>query len=153
MSVCVFIAMAVLAKSELAANAQEKTADTIKQRIDTMTAMGKDLNTILKMIKGEIRFDVTAIVETADHLFNKSLLAAKQFPDPVDTEHATASRALPGIWNKKGEFDRLFGDLLDQSEMLAQIAARDDINIIRVQFAETIEICSACHEKFRRPKQ
>ncbi len=152
----IWIIILVLAQSIFQTNAQasaRKNADDIvKLRIDTMTLMGKGLKVILDMIKGNTAFDVVNMVETANQLFEDSLLSAKQFSDPFNSNSDAVSRALPAIWKRKDEFDRLFTDLQDQSEMLAQFAASGDFGIIRTQFAEVVEICSACHERFRRPK-
>jgi cytochrome c556 len=126
-------------------------ANIVKQRIATMEAMGKSVGVIVDMIKGKTQFDHHLATQTADEILDFSFKAAKQFTKP--DQSANDTRALPAIWQQKSDFDLYFSDLQDATELLAQVAAMNQPDILRPKFAEVVEICSACHEKFRKPKQ
>lgn len=144
-------AMVLFVLSFVGASAHKDATGIIKERMDTMTAMGKSLGVIVDMIKGKTEFDAKLATQSSSALFDHSLNISKQFPDTSESKTGKHTKSMANIWEDRAGFDKLLKALQDESEKLAQISAMNDPKLIRSQFAEVIEICSACHEKYRLP--
>ena len=147
-----FIILLTCSSVMAALSAEHEPVGIVKERIDTMAAMGKSVGVIVDMIKGKTNFDTQLATQAASDILDYSLDASKQFPDTDQSKNGKNSRALPSIWKERADFDLYLSNLQNESELLAQVSAMNQPDLIRPRFAEVVEICSACHEKYRRPK-
>ncbi len=137
--------------------AQEQPTGLIKERIDTMKAMGKSLGVMVDMIKGKAPYNAQTATQSVDEIYDYSLDIGKQFPDTQESRVGKFTRVKPELWKNRSGFDQLLEKLQIEAENSAQMAARkasmNKPNLMRPQIAEIIEICTECHEKYRKPKQ
>lgn len=145
--------MMIFALSTSGAAAHIGATGVVKERMDTMSAMGKALGVIVDMIKGKTPYNAIEATQSASVLHDHAIDTEKQFPATDQSKNGKHSQALSAIWSERAEFDKLLGNLQIESEKLAQIAAMNNPALVRPQFAEVVEICSACHEKYRKAKQ
>jgi cytochrome c556 len=59
------------------------------------------------------------------------------------------SKAKPGIWSNRADFDAKMKDLVDRSATLAAVAKSGDAAKSKAAFMDTANACKACHDKYR----
>lgn len=124
----------------------------VKERMDAMGAMGKAMKSVGEMFKGQKNYDADAIAAAAGSIARHARDIPGFFPDSDASRHGKATEALPAIWEQKDRFDALSADMLRESQSLASAAQDQDKRAVRLQFARTAKVCSACHTAFRKPK-
>ena len=145
------IVILLFSSSITGASAHIGATGIVKERMDTMSAMGQALGIILDMIKGKTEFDIELALQSANILHDHSIDAANQYPNPTLGNDGEASKAMSIIWKERVEFNRLLNNLQDESKKLIQIIAMNNLTLVRTQFLKVAKTCSACHEKFRNP--
>ena len=105
------------------------------------------------MIKGKTPYNAQTATQSVDEIYDYSLDIDKQFPDTKESRVGKFTRVKPELWKDRSGFDQLLEKLQIEAENSAQIAAMNKPNLMRPQIAEIIEICTECHEKYRKPKQ
>lgn len=125
----------------------------VKQRMDAMEVMGKAMKAVGAMFKGQAEYDPAAIEAAAGLLAQHARDIPMLFPDSNDSRHGKATDALPAIWEQKERFDGLAADMLRESQALSSIAGEGENRAVRLQFAKTGKVCSACHTAFRKPQE
>ena len=141
-----------LATASLAAFAHGGATGVVKQRMDAMEVMGKAMKTLGAMFKGQADYDAGAIQAAAELIGQHAQDIPMLFPDSHESRHGKATEALPVIWDQKDRFNGLATDMLRESKTLSEVAGEDDRRAVRLQFAKTAKVCSACHTAFRKPK-
>ncbi|WP_417784461.1 c-type cytochrome [Terasakiella pusilla] len=121
----------------------------VKERMDLMSAIGKNMKSVASMVKGDAKFDPTAIEASAKSMAEHSTKINDLFPKG-SLEKPT--EALPSIWEDWGRFAQLSKDLETETNKLAEIATSGDKRAIIMQFAQTGKVCSTCHTNFRIKK-
>jgi len=121
----------------------------VKERMDLMSAIGKNMKSVASMVKGDAKFDPTAIEASAKSMAEHSTKINDLFPKG-SLEKPT--EALPSIWEDWGRFAQLSKDLETETNKLAEIATSGDKRAIMMQFAQTGKVCSTCHTNFRIKK-
>ncbi|WP_417832666.1 c-type cytochrome [Terasakiella sp.] len=121
----------------------------VKERMDLMSAIGKNMKSVASMVKGDAKFDPTAIEASAKSMAEQSTKINDLFPKG-SLEKPT--EALPSIWEDWGRFAQLSKDLETETNKLAEIATSGDKRAIMMQFAQTGKVCSTCHTNFRLKK-
>lgn len=132
-------------------SAADEPANLIKYRQTTMKSFGAHMGMIAAVLKGQVSFSDE--VEGHAHAINqmsKNLL--RLFPAGSGTE-AGETRALPAIWEKRGDFEATVMVLQDESAKLAQVAKSGDMAAIGAQVgALGKNACGACHKAYRKKK-
>jgi cytochrome c556 len=59
------------------------------------------------------------------------------------------TKALPGIWANKADFEKLFANLEAQGKKLQDTAKGGDVKAVGAQFAQVGGACKACHDVYR----
>ena len=99
------------------------------------------------MIKGEIPWDDARFQGWADDLAKAaSLDFMRGFPKGSE---GGQTRAKPGIWENKADFEAKLNDLRAASTALAEAAAGSDKKAIMEQFKATGGTCKACHDEYK----
>jgi|APFre7841882724_1041349.scaffolds.fasta_scaffold149856_2 cytochrome c556 len=131
------------------AAALAQNAAVIKERKDTFKAMGDAAKPTGAMLKGEADFDL-ATVKTAIKVFqDKAPKLAKLFPD--DSKEGEKTRALPGIWESKTDFEGRFQKLADAAKA-AETSITDE-DTFQASWGDVVGNCGGCHKKYRKPEE
>lgn len=122
----------------------------VKERMDLMGAIGKNMKAIAAMVKGEAEFDAAAISKAAASISDHSTKINGLFPKDSLMK---PTEALPSIWQDWDTFSKLSDDLVVQAGKLSETAKGGDKRAIMMEFAKTGKLCSACHTDFRLKKE
>ena len=140
-AVCLVVATMALAHS----GAQ----GIVKQRMDSMDAMGKAMKTVGEMLKGTTKFDTMAAAEAARII----AVHADQMPDLFPEGSLSGpSEAREEIWSNWGRFTTLANELSGAAGRLAAITEGGERQAIARAFNAVGMTCSGCHEAFRIKK-
>ena len=121
----------------------------VKERMDLMSAIGKNMKSVGAMVKGEIKFDPAAIETSAKSIAEHSTKINALFPKgSLDKP----TEALPSIWEDWDRFTQLNKELETEANKLAEVAISGDKRAVMMQFAKTGKVCSTCHTDFRIKK-
>ena len=121
----------------------------VKERMDLMSAIGKNMKSVAAMVKGEAKFDPTAIETSAKSMAEHSTKINDLFPKgSLDKP----TEALPSIWEDWDRFAQLSKDLETEANKLAEVATSGDKRAVMMQFAKIGKVCSTCHTNFRIKK-
>jgi len=121
----------------------------VKERMDLMSDIGKDMKKIAAMVKGESEFDAKTIGASAKKIAEHAGEITELFPK--GTTHKP-SEALPAIWDQWERFSSLAKDLETEASSLSKVTEGGDKRAIMMQFAKTGKVCSTCHTDFRLKK-
>jgi cytochrome c556 len=116
----------------------------IKDRHELMEGVGDDAEKIGDALKAGKPADAAPPAERIAGAVDRFL---KLFPPGSEDPN---SRAKPEIWTKRGEFDRLAGDLKLTANDLAE-AAKANGDVKKASGA-MFKACKACHKEFRKPE-
>ena len=59
------------------------------------------------------------------------------------------TRAKEEIWENRDDFQTKMNALIEQSQVLAKVAASNNQDAITEQFIKTARTCKSCHKKYR----
>ena len=150
---CSLVAMGGYATvAALTAYAHGGATGIVKERMNAMEVMGKAMKSVGAMFKGQANYDPAAIQAAAGLIAQHAQDIPMLFPDSHESRMGKATDALPVIWEQKGKFDGFATDMLRESKALSAIAQDGEQRAVRLQFAKTAKVCSACHTAFRKPK-
>jgi cytochrome c556 len=123
----------------------------IKYRQAVYTVMGGNFSPLAAMVQGKAPFDSNTFVTRAERVAFLAGLLDEAFPP--ESKSGAPTRAKPGIWTERAEFDRLLDDMQAKTAELAKVAKTEDLERIRPAFGAAGEACKACHDKFRTEKK
>ncbi len=141
-----------LVAASMTAFAHGGATGVVKQRMDAMEVMGKAMKNLGAMFKGQADYDAGTIQAAAELIGQHAQDIPMLFPDSHESRHGKATEALPVIWEQKEKFEELAADMLRESMALSRVAGEGNQRSVRLQFARTAKVCSACHTAFRKPK-
>lgn len=125
----------------------------VKERMDAMKDMGKQSKLVAKMFKGEVEFNQSELIKTADLFVTHGSKMDEQFPDTEMSRTGSKTEALPLIWEERADFTERTERFLEDSEELVRTAgSTDDVTVLRKVFLKTVKNCSTCHKRFRKRK-
>ncbi len=132
----------------IAALAHEGATGIVKERMDAMEAMGREVKEIGRHI--EANRNLADIGPRAAHiqaLGDKltSLFPAGSLQQPTD--------AKPEIWQNWDRFQAHAKTLHDAIGALQTAAAAGDPKALADRFTDLAHACSGCHEEFRQKKK
>lgn len=122
----------------------------VKERMEMMESLGKASKAMAKMIKGEVAYRGEAMAKHARTINSHSQEITEYFPEGSLQQ---ASEALPVIWERWDEFERLTRQLEASSAKLIDVAQNGDRKAARRQFTRVAKSCKGCHEDFRQKKE
>lgn len=70
------------------------------------------------------------------------------FPDGTQTGK---TRALPAVWDDRGDFEEKARSYGESALRLAQYAQAGDLAALSTELTVTQKICASCHQRFRQP--
>jgi len=123
-------------------------SDSIKERKTLFKEWGNDTKPVGEMLKGNEKFNLTA-VQTALDAYVKHV---KALPDlfPVGTETGGDTEALPAVWKDKAKFNDIFSKL-GADAAAARTAITDEASF-KKNFPGVLRNCKGCHDDFREKK-
>ncbi|MEE9446569.1 MAG: cytochrome c [Arenicellales bacterium] len=135
-------------------DAHGKATGIVKERMDSMSDMGKAMKAMAKIVKGKADFNLDVVRVSAQTLADHASTITEKFPDTDASRHNKESDALPAIWTSGDQFSEL-STKLETAIAALQLAAKGDLDKrgLRMVFAKTGKACSACHDDFRKPKE
>jgi len=102
------------------------------------------------MLKGKTAYDPVLAAEYASTISTHSTRLLERFPEG---SHQPPSEVLPEIWQDWPAFEEISARLEAESSALAAIVnGADDTGAVLTQYIKLGEVCGACHERFRVPK-
>ena len=120
-------------------------SDPIAARRDTMKGVGAAAGAGVKMVKGEVPFDLAK----AQEIFATYAKAAETNPAlyPETSKTGGGTTASPAVWEKSAEFNAAFAAW--SSEIKTASAATKDLATFQASFGSVMKACGACHTTFR----
>ncbi len=126
--------------------AHGKATGIVKERMQLMKTMGKQMRTIGLMAKGKIPFSAETVGNRAEKIRLSSTKIQALFPE--GSLHKP-TEALPVIWEQWDQFLSLAKQLEQEAETLEKVAVQGDEQMTLAQFTKLGETCSGCHTDFR----
>ncbi len=130
--------------------AHKGATGVVKERMDRMDKIGKNMKGIKSMIQGKETFSPETIAKHAESIREISTHIQKTFPEG---SLQGKSEALPSIWENWEKFATLLDRLTEESERLKEVANKADRRAIMKQFVVLGKICRNCHTDFRKKKE
>jgi cytochrome c556 len=127
--------------------AHEGATGIVKERMDSMKVMGDASKAIVDMIRGKTTYSDEAVAEYAATINQHSKYITDHYP-PGSLQDV--SEALPVIWERWDEFEKLAQQLESSSAALIETAQNSDQKAVRAQFAKVAKSCKGCHEDYRQ---
>ena len=144
-------AFVVLSFAALEATAGPAEIAQIKPRQDKLRDMGGALKAINDDIKrGRIDWDNT-VIPNAQTIKDRSGYLLNWFPKGSGPETGKKTYALPVIWQKNDEFQKLGKAMQVEAAKLNEIALKKDEAALKAQVMATGKSCKACHDTYRSP--
>ena len=123
----------------------------IKPRQDKLRDMGGALKAITDEIKkGRIDWDNT-VIPNAQTIKDRSGYLLNWFPKGSGPETGKKTYALPAIWQKTDDFQKLGKAMQAEADKLNQIALKKDEAGLKAQAVVLGKACKACHDPYRSP--
>lgn len=119
-------------------------ADVISQRKDQLNAMQDFYAPFVRMLRGEIAFDLARTQAGLRIIQANAKTLPALFPETSKTGN---TKALPAIWENKTKFDALFVRL-DAEASAAQATIKDEASF-KAEVGKVLGTCTACHREFR----
>jgi cytochrome c556 len=141
----IWLAIALTAAVPLASLAHEGATGVVKDRMDLMSAMGKELKSVGQKIS--TNRNLASISDSATKIKAMSENIPKLFPPG---SLAKPTDAKPAIWEKWDQFEGHVGDLQKSLDALAAVAPSGDPKQVSDRFKAVDRSCAACHDDFRQ---
>jgi len=124
----------------------------IKYRKAVMKAVGGQMGAMKLIIKGQSG-NKANLVAHAEAMLSLAKLSASAFPKGSGPE-AGKTRALPDIWAKWGDFEKVAQAFVAESEKMVAAAKSGDMGVAGKQLGALGKgACGACHKPFRAKKK
>lgn len=149
---CLFLAsLSLLVTDTMTIWAAPGDRALIKSRQDKF----RDLGGAFKAIDDELKkrnpdWD-NAITPNAQNLQSRSSYLLTWFPKGSGPESGVKTYALPVIWQKPDDFNKLGKTTQSEAAKLNQIAASKDLAVLKAQTIALGKACKACHDSYRSP--
>jgi len=92
-----------------------------------------------------------AILPNAQTIQSRVSYLLTWFPKGSGPESNVKIYALPAIWNKPDDFNRLGNTAQAEAAKLNQVAATKDLSALKAQTIAVGKACKACHDSYRSP--
>lgn len=125
----------------------------VKDRMDSMAAMGKAMKRLNALTKGVVEYSPREVSDLAASIARHAEAIPAYFPDSKNSRRGKGTEALPAIWRNPADFESRAKELADQSARLADTAADSEQPATRKLFKEIGKSCSGCHRTYRKQKK
>ncbi len=142
----------LLAAAAGGVHAHSGATGIVKERMEAMKAIGKEMKAMGAMAKGETAINEAAIKNASRTIVGHARKIDALFPDTKKSRNSHVSEAAPAIWGNKAEFAQLAERLANDAEGLVAIASTADRGLLGKQLSMLGTDCKACHKKFRIKK-
>jgi cytochrome c556 len=123
----------------------------IKPRQDKLRDMGGALKAISdELKKGKVDWD-NIVQPNAQTLKDRSGYLLKWFPKGSGPESGVKTYALPAIWQKNDDFQKLGKAMQAEVLKLDQAATSKNADALKAEVVATGKACKACHDDYRSP--
>ncbi|MBW8637818.1 cytochrome c [Hoeflea sp. WL0058] len=141
-------AAAIILATAAGAFAHSGAKGVVKERMELMKDIARQMKIVGGMVKGEAQFDAGAMSRAALAIASHADEIPQYFPEG---SLEAPSEALPVIWKDWDTFLELTDDFQEKAIALSKSAASaTDVAAIRPQFLELGKTCSTCHREFRK---
>lgn len=133
-----------------AADAQDqptKAEQAVKYRKAVYQTIVWNWGPMSAMAQGKIPYDAAEFQLRAVRVAALAPMVVESFT--ADTQGVAGSKAKPGIWSNRADFDSKMKDLLDRTSALAKTAQAGDAAKSRAAFLDAAGACKACHDKYK----
>lgn len=141
-----FFSLFLVSAMLLRADAHEGATGVVKERMDLMKQVGKDMKSLSKMFKGEEEYDQSRVETLASEVESRSGRSLTDlFPEG---SIFGPSEALDEIWKEWPSFEKSAEEMREAATLLKSSASkgRDEA---RTAFGKVANTCKACHDKFK----
>lgn len=132
------------------AAAHSGATGVVKERMELMKGMGKQMKRMGAMAKGKQPYEAAAFVEGAQVILDGTPKVNALFPEGSNPH---PSEALPRIWQEWPKFEASNEKLLSEAEKLLRVAESGEQRAVIGQFARVGKVCGSCHKRFRKKKE
>ena len=139
------IVAAVLMATAVAAHAQVKPEDQIKQRRSGYAVMGFNFANLGAMAQEKKPYNKEEAGRSADLVAALSDYMKAHFGDGTDKGE---TKAKAEIWQKRADFDSKMDKMVTEARKLPA-AARTDLPALKKAVADAGAACKACHDDYR----
>jgi cytochrome c556 len=123
----------------------------IKSRQDKLRDIGGALKAIDDELKKRSPDWENAILPNAQTIQSRASYLLTWFPKGSGPESGLKTYALPAIWQKPDDFNKLGKAAQSEAAKLGQIAASKDAAALKAQVVTLGKACKACHDSYRSP--
>lgn len=116
-----------------------------KQRKAAYTIINNNFGSLWRMTNGKKPYDRDEAVRNADLVAALADYPKQFFGEGTDKGE---TRAKPGIWQKRADFDDKMDRFVAEAKKLPQ-AARGDAATLKKAVADVEQACDACHDDYR----
>jgi cytochrome c556 len=127
----------------LVALAHEGATGIVKERMDAMEAMGRELNAIRRSI--DANRNLASIAQRAEIIRRTGERLPELFP-PNSLNPPTGAK--PAIWQEWDRFQSLALQLREVSGALVSAAKAGDPNAVSARYRDLVAACLSCHQDF-----
>lgn len=117
----------------------------VKERMDFMSAIARNLEVLGNMAKGKSVYDQTLAIAAARAIANEAGQTTALFEDP---EMDPKSEAKPAIWENFNDFSQKVIEFEDVAENVA--ASINGIEDVKAGVASLAKSCGSCHQIYRK---
>lgn len=123
----------------------------VKERMDAMTEISKNVKIVGQMLKGTSAYNPDEIARAAKDITGHAGDAMTTlFPEG---SLMSPSEASPAIWTKWPEFSEYAGSLQSAAQALESLASQGaEQKAVAAAFGKVAATCKTCHEAFRIKK-
>ena len=145
------VAAAVIATATIAGSHSGKDMDpAVAARHAQMQMIGYSIGILGAVAKGEMEFDAAMVNSAAANINSLAMLdRTTLWIEGTEQGAAHGSRAKAEIWSDPDGFAKEFDALAAAAEPLMTAA---DVDAVRANMQALGGSCSACHKKYRGPK-
>lgn len=141
------LATLLLGTLQLAIAADPTAEDVTKYRRNIMDTLGSLKTTTEMLIKGKMPTTTGSLADQA----NMMAMLAKNIPTLFPKGSiAEKSDALPAIWEKWADFEKLAKDVAGKADAFAKTAATGNLADSEAKLKDLGAACKACHKDFRK---
>jgi len=124
-----------------------KAEQALKYRKAVYQAIAWNFGPMGAMAQGKVPFDAKEFAMRAERVAALTPMLAESYG--AETRAVAGSKAKPGIWENRADFDSKMQDLVDRSAALATAAKTGDEARSKAAFVDTANTCKACHDKYK----
>jgi cytochrome c556 len=132
------------------AHAHSGAEGVIKERMELMKSIGKNVKMIAPIATGAADMNLKAVEEAALAISEAAATAPTKF---TKGSLSKESEAKAEIWDNWAEFEGLLNNLSADAAKLSQLAKAGEEFELAEQFGKMTKNCKACHTKFREKKE